>query len=1307
MPFPVNDSDVARIWGTRTDASAFDDRSAGWGSLLDASVDRFQSGLYGVAEAAGVDSAARPRMENQVEAELGRRQAERNLGVPGSYRDVDGAGSAARYVGGLLANSAPELALSAATGGVSSLAGLGLAGRAALGASVMYPSALGDVLSNQREESGRTNFGAAGALAVPYAAADLLGVEGALMGRGLPRMAVKALDDGTGWRHLAGRAAVNTGVTALAEGGQETFQEGMNQLGRMSVNPEQTLFNSEANDRYLESFVGGAAMGGGVALPFSGRRSEAWHREQVEREQARQRALDIERGKPADLLAPPPPQVLAPGEQGALDLTGGETAPASSPLFDNGSGLLGGPVPVTAAMRDAGVDTEALAAQRQLLTAEKHNLLEQLSALEARGDQRMFYRALESAYPRIDALDQQLAAIDAHLARYGDQGVQGVQPGLDFSEPGPAPALPARLGYSPLAGVPTVFPDGTVTLNGEQELQARYPNNAGRPADPPTPSPLEQHQAQVRANVEAYNGLKEEAAGYGIKGEQRVGLYAQLKQSFDMLGPEEYDRQVNNLAVGAVGKVKKALEQINAVPQDTPAASPAPAATRAASSTPGQTAPTQPAVAPVAPVPPTARPDAVAPVAQPAQSAVVADQGAGGSQPKQVVPIGPQGGKKNVGMVEHPFLDKTIRVKKLHWDRIAALLGMDDSGRIDPNDAVTQSELARRTGVGRSAINETLRLFNLTDADITRILASGSPWVGASDAVETTKEVTSKNEKTGEVEKSEVLVADNAKERPLSHDDADLGASQKLNVWEGVDGENDNGGGAGYAVHGSLADAARDHGAGDNRYSRVDDYSRGERYTSDEDRAAQVTADALVAASDGKITPRAAIKAQAFGADLTELNQIAAGAEARAAAEEAETARKDAEQRARNEARAEAEAKQRVKSVPKVAYKYVGDLYNSLRSEGNTDSPEFSKLDYTHQYRFMLGLQELEQEGTRNAETESSLQHEIERSWYARDASARAGGSEQVKAGGGNDPMGSSGNSKSGGDGAPSTSQGLPASVPATPQVQGAGQTGESGQVKRSVAAAPEAAFTVAQVREVIGKQYAKILKGLEVRGLVTIAQTVEQAREAAARARAAKTGDDITTARASMERPADALDLKYSTDGYLQGFYDPVTRKSFLVADGLRPQTAVAVLMHEVGIHMASDGSLDGLFNRASMILRNNPGNSFVERVRKRMEHAGETSGEEAAAYIVEEYLTSMEHVPASIKNWIDSLYAAIRAWMFRKGVIITADHLSVADMVAVAKANAKSLSQGELSGGTSPQAQELRGEIDRYERLLACLTR
>ena len=37
-------------------------------------------------------------------------------------------------------------------------------------------------------------------------------------------------------------------------------------------------------------------------------------------------------------------------------------------------------------------------------------------------------------------------------------------------------APPPRLGFNPLAGVPTVFPDGTVALSGEQELSARYPN---------------------------------------------------------------------------------------------------------------------------------------------------------------------------------------------------------------------------------------------------------------------------------------------------------------------------------------------------------------------------------------------------------------------------------------------------------------------------------------------------------------------------------------------------------------------------------------------------------------------------------------------------------------------------------------------------------------------------------------------------------------------------------------------------------------------------------------------------------------
>lgn len=45
---------------------------------------------------------------------------------------------------------------------------------------------------------------------------------------------------------------------------------------------------------------------------------------------------------------------------------------------------------------------------------------------------------------------------------------------FDLTKPDGGPVLP--LGYSPLAGTPIIFPDGTVTLGSEQELQARFPN---------------------------------------------------------------------------------------------------------------------------------------------------------------------------------------------------------------------------------------------------------------------------------------------------------------------------------------------------------------------------------------------------------------------------------------------------------------------------------------------------------------------------------------------------------------------------------------------------------------------------------------------------------------------------------------------------------------------------------------------------------------------------------------------------------------------------------------------------------------
>ena len=160
-------------------------------------------------------------------------------------------------------------------------------------------------------------------------------------------------------------------------------------------------------------------------------------------------------------------------------------------------------------------------------------------------------------------------------------------------------------------------------------------------------------------------------------------------------------------------------------------------------------------------------------------------------------------------------------------------------------------------------------------------------------------------------------------------------------------------------------------------------------------------------------------------------------------------------------------------------------------------------------------------------------------------------------------------------------------------------------------------------------------------------------------------------------------IDIRRSANGAIQGFFDPQTGQSFLIADNLTDEAAPGVLMHEVGIHMAADGSMNALFNRAAMMLKLQRGNPFMKAVQARMDAAGETSGEEAAAYIAEAYENDRANAPASVQRWLADLLAAVKAWMFKKG-IMGADRLTVADIAAVARANARSMARdGGATGG------------------------
>lgn len=159
-----------------------------------------------------------------------------------------------------------------------------------------YPSAVGDILLNQREAGGE-DFGAALAGGVPYALLNLLGGEAAVL---------KAATGGMGRAGTLLKtvpvAAAKAGVT---EGIGETGQELINQaFGRMAVSPDETLTSGNAPMRYAESFMAGLGLGapmGGVAHVFA-KPQLSTPEEIAARKDSLRTSLDfIERGVGTDL----------------------------------------------------------------------------------------------------------------------------------------------------------------------------------------------------------------------------------------------------------------------------------------------------------------------------------------------------------------------------------------------------------------------------------------------------------------------------------------------------------------------------------------------------------------------------------------------------------------------------------------------------------------------------------------------------------------------------------------------------------------------------------------------------------------------------------------------------------------------------------------------------------------------------------------------------------------------------------------------------------------------------------------------
>ena len=177
-------------------------------------------------------------------------------------------------------------------------------------------------------------------------------------------------------------------------------------------------------------------------------------------------------------------------------------------------------------------------------------------------------------------------------------------------------------------------------------------------------------------------------------------------------------------------------------------------------------------------------------------------------------------------------------------------------------------------------------------------------------------------------------------------------------------------------------------------------------------------------------------------------------------------------------------------------------------------------------------------------------------------------------------------------------------------------------------------------------------------------------------------------------------LTIKHSDNGDIQGVYDPASGKSYLIASNLSKDTAKGVFLHEVGVHMAADGSgraaMEPLIARAAQIVINGAsnGDATAKAVLQRMEDAGliETVGgrknikkgqeEEAFAYLAEHVVNNKEKSYHPIRDWFEKVIRAIRLWLYHRGLFVQAENLTEKELVDLAIANVRELGREKASG-------------------------
>ena len=169
---------------------------------------------------------------------------------------------------------------------------------------------------------------------------------------------------------------------------------------------------------------------------------------------------------------------------------------------------------------------------------------------------------------------------------------------------------------------------------------------------------------------------------------------------------------------------------------------------------------------------------------------------------------------------------------------------------------------------------------------------------------------------------------------------------------------------------------------------------------------------------------------------------------------------------------------------------------------------------------------------------------------------------------------------------------------------------------------------------------------------------------------------------------------------GKVQGFYNKSKNQAVLVAENLRALSAPAVLLHEIGVHMAYDTAFKRRMKPAieaapEILLKAARNDDFAaEFALSNLKAAGIAPThphykEEACAYLVEACARQQATEPQLVR-WFKQVKSNISVWMLEHG-FKECDSLSPTDLVTIAKSNVKEISKMPQEHELSPKGREI----------------